>query len=498
MKRKRLSAASIAILVAAWIVFLSASVDCGFAQQICSDLISRETGMANQPAEREAVARQALDKCKDVVPRCQAWYDLGVSQNMQNTQSKRAEAIATWKKGLAECHNNSRMTQAVAAAEVQMQTSLNSPACNLLWQQYSGMSIDPKAMLQVSEKILASSCSADMKCCAYGGVALSREFLLDYRGSADAYEKRLTCNSVLCSINESLYRAKPAELRKKADARDQAAAAKTQCDSLFKSGNDKAKARNWQAAKADYDQVISSGCPAATACSAKFNRGVCRENLGDLNGALADYEEAVKCGGNNAEFKKACDLVKAKIAAQACSTVVKSAKGKLDKGDYRGAADDYGKAAASCPVPSSCTALGDRGVAKERMGDKNGALADYETAYKCNPNDPSFKTMVANGRYNVGNAYNLAGRNDDAIRMYLSVLEMNPSFASARHNLAVAYWGRGTEKENSGALEAALTDYTSALSADPSYQRAKDSQARVKAKLDEMYKKRGNTRYPGR
>jgi tetratricopeptide (TPR) repeat protein len=455
----------------------------------CSELTYKAAASSVSSPEKETLLRQALDKCKDSNARCQAWYDLGVYQNTNNRQ---ADAVATWKKGLAECPGNAKIKEAIPLIEAQIKARQNPSPCDLLWKEYTSASVgNPKGMLQVSEKVLASSCSAEMKCCAIDGVATSKELLQDYRGAADAYEKRLACKTTMCSINESAFRAKPAQLRQQADVLEKATAAKTKCDSLFKSGNDKASAKNWSGAKMDYDQVIA-GCPAAQACTSKFNRGVCKENMGDMNGAVADYGDSLKCSGNNPAFKKAHDALQAKIAAQACSALITSAKSKLDKDDNKGAAAEYDKAASSCPVPNKCLAISNRGVAKERMGDKNGALADYEAAFTCDPTNATTKMMVANGRYNVGNAYNLTGRYEEAIKMFLAALQLKPDFPEAKKNMSLAYWGKAMVSERMATqpyLEKALTDYTSSLAADPTNKKAQEGKARVQVQLDAIKKK---------
>jgi tetratricopeptide (TPR) repeat protein len=459
----------------------------------CSELTYKAAASSVSNPEKETLLRQALDKCQDSGARCQAWYDLGVYQNTNNRQ---ADAVVTWKKGLAECPGNAKIKEAIPLVEAQIKARQNPSPCDLLWKEYTTASVgNPKGMLQVSEKVLASSCSAEMKCCAIDGVATSKELLQDYRAAADAYEKRLACKTNMCSINESVFRAKPAQLRQQADVLEKATAAKTKCDSLFQSGNDKASAKHWSGAKIDYDQVIA-GCPAAQACTSKFNRGVCKSNLGDLNGALADYDEALKCGGNNPDIKKAYDSVKsriaAQVAAQACSALIASAKSKLDKGDNKGSAAEYDKAASSCPVPDRCLAISNRGVAKERMGDKNGALSDYEAALGCDPTNATTKMMVANGRYNIGNVHNLAGRYEEAIKMFLSALQLKPDFPEAKKNMSLAYWGKAMESERMATqpyLEKALTDYTSSLAADPTNKKAQEGKARVQAQLDALKKK---------
>jgi tetratricopeptide (TPR) repeat protein len=217
--------------------------------------------------------------------------------------------------------------------------------------------------------------------------------------------------------------------------------------------------------------------------------------MGDLNGAVTDYSESMKCSGNNPDFKKAYDVLQAKIAtqvaAQACSALITSAKGKLDKGDNKGAEAEYGKAASSCASPSKCLAIANRGLAKERMGDKNGALSDYEAALGCDPKNATTKTWVANGRYNVGNVHLLAGRYEDAIKMFLSALQLKPDFPEAKKNLAVAYWGKAMVEERQDTqafLEKALADYTSSLAADPTYAKSKEGKARAQARLDTLKK----------
>jgi beta-lactam-binding protein with PASTA domain len=371
-------------------------------------------------------------------------------------------------------------------------------ACELLWNAYSGIDPwrKPQEALAAADKIMASSCDASMKCCAWFGIGRAKDSLgnalTNYQAAADAYDKRLACTSSLCPSDLDLSRRRRDDIKGMLGGIKNAGETKAKSDALFASGNEKAKSRNYQGAIADYNRLISEFPNTAPVCTARYNRGLCKEGFGDLTGASADYGDALKCTGGNADIQKASDRVKAAIAGQGCAAAMKSASDKLAKGDNKGAADEFGKAAGMCPAPRRCAAVSDRGLVKERMGDNLGALVDYEEGFKCDPQNAGLKTTLANGRYNVANVHSTAGRFDDAIRLYLSALELKPDFTQARHNLSLAYWGRGMTREQQGALENAAADFTSALKADPTNKRAQDGQARVKARLEES-KKRAST-----
>ena len=65
----------------------------------------------------------------------------------------------------------------------------------------------------------------------------------------------------------------------------------------FDSGYDKAEAKDYYGAIADYTKAIEINPNYAKAYS---YRGISKENLGDLNGACADWKKAAELGNTDA------------------------------------------------------------------------------------------------------------------------------------------------------------------------------------------------------
>jgi tetratricopeptide (TPR) repeat protein len=97
-------------------------------------------------------------------------------------------------------------------------------------------------------------------------------------------------------------------------------------------------------------------------------------------------------------------------------------------------------------------AWANRGVAKSKLGDLAGAVADCTRAIELAP-------TVAN-RVNRGNAYATLHRNNDALTDFDMALQAEP------HNLP-ALLGRGNANYASKRLTASLEDYTHIIEADP-------------------------------
>jgi tetratricopeptide (TPR) repeat protein len=102
--------------------------------------------------------------------------------------------------------------------------------------------------------------------------------------------------------------------------------------------------------------------------------------------------------------------------------------------------------------PSDAIAWADRGVAKSKLGDLAGAIADCTHAIELAP-------TVAN-RVNRGNAYATLHRDDDALADFDAALQAEP------RNLP-ALLGRANANYASKRLAASLDDYTRVINADP-------------------------------
>jgi tetratricopeptide (TPR) repeat protein len=68
-------------------------------------------------------------------------------------------------------------------------------------------------------------------------------------------------------------------------------------DEYFDSGYDKAEAKDYYGAIADFTKAIELD---PNKVSAYYNRGISKEKLGDLNGACVDWKKAAEFGDTNA------------------------------------------------------------------------------------------------------------------------------------------------------------------------------------------------------
>ena len=67
----------------------------------------------------------------------------------------------------------------------------------------------------------------------------------------------------------------------------------------FNSGYDKAEAKDYYGAIADFTKAIELN-PNDSAAAAYYNRGISKENLGDLNAACADWKKGAELGHTDA------------------------------------------------------------------------------------------------------------------------------------------------------------------------------------------------------
>ncbi|MDJ0505142.1 MAG: tetratricopeptide repeat protein, partial [Nostocales cyanobacterium LE14-WE12] len=113
-----------------------------------------------------------------------------------------------------------------------------------------------------------------------------------------------------------------------------------------------------------------------------------------------------------------------------------------------------------------------RGNARYDLGDKQGAIDDYNQALNIDPN----YALAYNGR---GNARYDLGDKQGAIDDYNQALNIDPNYAHA-------YNGRGCVRYNLGDIKGAIDDYNQALNIDPNYIHAYNN--RVIALSDLQYK----------
>jgi tetratricopeptide (TPR) repeat protein len=105
--------------------------------------------------------------------------------------------------------------------------------------------------------------------------------------------------------------------------------------------------------------------------------------------------------------------------------------------------------------PDFFGAYNNRGIARGKMGDFEGALADCVEAIRLNPD-------FAEAYSNRGVARKAKGDFGGALADYAEAIRLKPDFADA-------YYGRGTARVGQGDLDGALADYTEALRLEPGY-----------------------------
>lgn len=100
---------------------------------------------------------------------------------------------------------------------------------------------------------------------------------------------------------------------------------------------------------------------------------------------------------------------------------------------------------------SQATLFTHRGRARLELGDREGAITDFNTALDLNPGS----ALAYNER---GRTYHKAGNNNQAIKEYSAALDLFPSYGAALRN-------RGTAHLFHGNLEDARTDFDTAIAA---------------------------------
>jgi tetratricopeptide (TPR) repeat protein len=135
------------------------------------------------------------------------------------------------------------------------------------------------------------------------------------------------------------------------------------------------------------------------------------------------------------------------LSAQTASTFVTSGLDKYRMGDYDGAIADYTKA---LDLNSSYLgAYNNRGMAKSKQGNFDGAIADYAQAIKMKP-------TFTDAYFNRGTAELLQGNFDAAIADCSKTIELKPDHQAA-------YFHRALAKDCQTNFEGASADYAKAL-----------------------------------
>jgi tetratricopeptide (TPR) repeat protein len=127
---------------------------------------------------------------------------------------------------------------------------------------------------------------------------------------------------------------------------------------------------------------------------------------------------------------------------------------------------------ASTGAQKNATVLNQQGLAKQNLGDWDGAMADYNEAIRLDPN-------YSAAYDNRGNVKRQKGDLNGAIADINQAIRLNPKNA-------IAYFNRARVKEKHGDLDGAIADFNQAISLKPNYSSAYRDRGEVKRKKGDI------------
>ncbi|MFN5955373.1 MAG: tetratricopeptide repeat protein [Dolichospermum sp.] len=208
-----------------------------------------------------------------------------------------------------------------------------------------------------------------------------------------------------------------------------------------------------------------------------------------LDKALAAINQAIQLQPNNPNLYNQkrgvlSDLKKYKEAAAAINKAIELSpraafylnRGNVryNLGDKQGAIDDYNQAIKI--NPNLALAYYNRGIVRYELGDKPGAIDDFNLAIKFNPNF----ALAYIGR---GVVRNDLGDKPGAIDDYTQAIKINP-------NDALAYYNRGNVRNDLGDKQGAIDDFNQAIKFNPNLAQAYGNRAYVYYQLGDKQKAR--------
>ncbi|MBD1219475.1 MAG: tetratricopeptide repeat protein [Aphanizomenon flos-aquae Clear-A1] len=213
-----------------------------------------------------------------------------------------------------------------------------------------------------------------------------------------------------------------------------------------------------------------------------YNLSVVYKYSNQLDKALAAIDKAIQLQPNNPNLyneKRAVlsDLKKYREAEAAINKAIELSpraafyynRGLVrnELGDKPGAIDDYNLAIKI--NPNLAEAYAGRGIVRNDLGDKQGAIDDYNLAIKINPNYALAYNNRGIVRYDLGDK---PGAIDD----YTQAIKINPNYADA-------YYNRGNVRYDLGDKPGAIDDYTQAIKINPNYAQAYNNRGNVRNEL---------------